>query len=148
MPLKNYIDLDPEFLAAYWNKNKDVLGVTHFGDLIPEVLWLDKAYESKLLELINLRISYKLGKYENKEKQSDAKQRILLIKETLRTQIEKELSSRLIALRRYLRSPARDPHLSMQEIYRHKAVSTGKLADTLMGFVKQFKKRRAKNKQF
>ncbi len=142
MPLKNYIDLEPEFLAGYWNKNKDVLGVTHFGDLIPEVLWLDHAYESKLLELINLRISYKLGKYENKEKPSVTKQRILTIKEVLRAQVEKELSSRLAALRRYLRSPARDPHLSMQEIYRTKTVGTGKWAETLKELAKQFKKRR------
>ncbi len=142
MPLKNYIDLEPEFLAGYWNKNKDVLGVTHFGDLIPEVIWLDHAYESKLLELINLRISYKLGKYENKEKPNVTKQRILTIKESLRAQVEKELGDRLAALRRYLRSPARDPHLSMQEIYRAKTVGTGKWADTLKSLVEQFKKRR------
>jgi hypothetical protein len=32
--------------------------------------------------------------------------------------MEKELISRLEALRRYLRSPSSDPHLSLEEIYR------------------------------
>jgi transitional endoplasmic reticulum ATPase len=38
MPLKNYKDLEREFLVNYWTQDKDVLGVSHFGDLVPEVI--------------------------------------------------------------------------------------------------------------
>lgn len=64
MPLQNYKDLEMEFLMAYWNQDKDVLGVTHFGDLVPEVVWLDSDYESILQDLIQLRIEYKLKKFQ------------------------------------------------------------------------------------
>ena len=144
MPLKNYIDLDLDFLAGYWKHNKDVLGVTHFGDLIPEVVWLGKEYERQLAELISLRIQYKLNKYKNSKKRADTKTRILTIKEILRAQVEKELRNRLVALRHYLRSPGRDPHLSMTEIYRTKPARPTQWAGNLMNLAKQVKKRWAK----
>ncbi len=143
MPLKNYMDLAPDLLAGYWGKDKDVLGVTHFGELIPEVVWLGQDYEQRLLELINLRISYKIGKYKGDNLQTDIKQRILHIKEELKTEVEKELRQRLISLRRYLRSPERDPHLSLQEIYRPKPAKPAELADSIWDLVKRFRRRRA-----
>jgi ATP-dependent Lon protease len=67
MPLQNYKDLELEFLENYWTQDKDVLGVTHFGDLVPEVMYFGEDYEKKLLELIEMRIAYKIKKYrENK----------------------------------------------------------------------------------
>ncbi len=140
MPLKNYMDLEPEMLAGYWSQGKDVLGVTHFGELLPETVWLSPAYETCLQELIDLRIAYKLGKYKGDTLQPDIKQRILQIKESLRLELEAELRARLVALRRYLRSPVRDPHLSLQEIYRHKPGRTAEFADTLIHIVKRFRK--------
>jgi SpoVK/Ycf46/Vps4 family AAA+-type ATPase len=144
MPLKNYIDLDLDLLAGYWSKDKDILGVTHFGDLIPEVVWLGSKYEAKLLKLIGLRISYKLGKYKGEKEQGSTKQQILTIKEQLKNEVEKELSVRLVALRRYLRSPDRDPHLSLQEIYRSKPGSAAGMADTIFDFIRQIKKSRSR----
>jgi SpoVK/Ycf46/Vps4 family AAA+-type ATPase len=143
MPLKNYIDLAPDLLAGYWGKDKDVLGVTHFGELIPEVVWLGPAYERRLLELIDLRISYKIGKYKGNTLQNDTKNRILVIKEELKAEVENELRQRLVALRHYLRSPDRDPHLSLQEIYRAKPAKTTELADSILGFVKRYRRRRS-----
>ncbi|MGD9010641.1 MAG: AAA family ATPase, partial [Desulfobacteraceae bacterium] len=140
MPLKNYIDLEPDLLAGYWAKDKDVLGVTHFGDLIPEVVWLGSKYEEKLLKLIRLRIAYKLGKYKGEKDQVNTKQQILTIKEQLKIEVEKELSDRLVALRRYLRSPDRDPHLSLQEIFRSKPSRAAEMADTFFEFIRQLKK--------
>jgi SpoVK/Ycf46/Vps4 family AAA+-type ATPase len=143
MPLKNYIDLDPDLLAGYWAKDKDVLGVTHFGDLIPEVVWLGSKYEAKLLKLIGLRIAYKLGKYKGEKEQGNTKQQILTIKDQLKNEVEKELSVRLVALRRYLRSPARDPHLSLQEIYRSKPGRAAGMAGTIIEFIRQVRKNRS-----
>ena len=126
MPLKNYMDLDQDFLMGYWTQGKDILGVTHFGDLIPEVVWLGQPYERHLQELINLRIAYKLAKNKGESPSQEIKERILAIKEELRGQFEKQIQERLAALRYYLRSPVRDPHLSLTEIYRHKP---GRMAD-------------------
>lgn len=140
MPLKNYIDLEPDLLAGYWVKDKDVLGVTHFGDLIPEVVWLGSKYEQKLLKLIDLRINYKLNKYKGENEIPGTKNQILTIKEQLKNEVEKELRTRLVALRRYLRSPDRDPHLSLQEIYRSKPSRSAELVDAFFGFIKQLKR--------
>jgi transitional endoplasmic reticulum ATPase len=142
MPLKNYMDLEPDLLAGYWAKDKDVLGVTHFGELIAEVVWLGPDYERRLLELIDLRIQYKLGKYRGDSLQPDTKQKILNIKEELRLEVEKELRTRLVALRRYLRSPARDPHLSMQEIFRPRPGRASGLADGVMSIVNRIRRRK------
>ncbi len=143
MPLKNYMDLEPDLLSGYWAQDKDVLGVTHFGELIPEVVWLGPDYEHRLLELISLRITYKQKKYKGDTLQADSKQRILMLKEELRLEVEKELRARLASLRRYLRSPGRDPHLSLQEIYRSKPGRPADLADTFISIFKQLRRRRS-----
>jgi hypothetical protein len=118
MPLQNYKDLKQEFLENYWSQGKDILGVTHFGDLVPEVMYLGGDYEMVLNELIDLRIRYKLNKYRDGLSEEETKEKILQSKEALKAQMEKEIISRLQAVRRYLRSPSRDPHLSQEEIFR------------------------------
>ena len=132
MPLQNYKDLEHEFLENYWTQRKDILGVTHFGDLVPEVMYLGEDYEKTLVELIDLRITYKLKKYRDGRSQEETKEKILQTKEMLRTQMDKEIISRLQAVRRYLRSPSRDPHISMEEIFRQSK------ARRLMGFKSLF----------
>ncbi|MGD9072537.1 MAG: AAA family ATPase, partial [Desulfobacterales bacterium] len=120
MPLQNYKDLEHEFLDSYWSQGKDILGVTHFGELVPEVLCLGPYYESILFDLIALRIDYKHFKYKGAKPPEALKAKILDSKGILKTQMERELISRLEALRRYLRSPSSDPHLSLEEIFRKK----------------------------
>jgi len=120
MPLQNYKDLEIEVLENYWHQNKDILGVTHFGDLVPEVMYFGEEYEKRLLELIDLRIGYKLKKYRGNIQYKEIKEDILNIKQKLRDQAEKEILSRLSALRKYLRTPDRDPHLSLEEIFRQR----------------------------
>ena len=142
MPLKNYMDLEQDFLVNYWAQDKDILGVTHFGDLVPEVVWLGQDYERRLLKLIDLRIKYKMAKYQGQHPARGTKEEILRIKEELRKNVEAELRSRLMALRRYLRSPARDPHLALEEIYRpHSNRLTG-WASPLVRMVKNLRSRK------
>lgn len=131
MPLKNYLDLDHEFLVNYWTQDKDILGVTHFGDLVPEVICLDPEYELLLKELTSLRIRYKLDKYHNQRPNEAMKEEILRKKEILRVRAEKEIKNRLVALRRYLRSPAKDPHLSLEEIFRRREYTLARVTDPL-----------------
>ena len=142
MPLQNYKDLEMDFLENYWNQNKDVLGVTHFGDLVPEVMFFGDDYETKLQNLIEMRIRYKLEKYRNNNRSDEVKEDILKTKEVLRHQAEKEILSRLSALRNYLRRPSRDPHISLEEIFRlGKKKNIKRLMDPLMGL---FHTRKAK----
>jgi hypothetical protein len=120
MPLQNYKDLEYEFLDNYWENNKDILGVTHFGELVPEVLYIGPNSEKIIQELISLRIDYKQRKYKGIKPPESQKENILKSKDILKIQMEKEIVGRLEALRRYLRSPTRDPHLSLEEIFRKK----------------------------
>jgi SpoVK/Ycf46/Vps4 family AAA+-type ATPase len=120
MPLQNYKDLELDFLENYWFQGKDVLGVTHFGDLVPEVLYFGEEYEKILFDLIEMRIEYKLKKYPENKLSKDVKEDILRKKQRLRDQADKEILSRLNALRKYLRTPERDPHLSLEEIFRQR----------------------------
>lgn len=119
MPLQNYKDLEIEYLENYWLQGKDILGVTSFGDLVPEVLWLGTEHEARVQSLIETRIRYKLEKGGQVRPDPELKTRILEIKTILRTDMEKELVRRLQALRTYMRSPVRDPHISLEEIFRN-----------------------------
>ncbi len=119
MPLQNYRDLDIDYLMAYWEQGKDILGVTHFGDLVPEVLWLGDDYHETLERLIHLRVAYKIRKYRGERPPADMKQQILEAKAELRAAAEDELVRRIDAIRAYLQTPDRDPHLSLEEIFRH-----------------------------
>jgi SpoVK/Ycf46/Vps4 family AAA+-type ATPase len=141
MPLKNYMDLEQEFLYNYWSQEKDVLGVTHFGDLVPEVVCLNPEYEKVLQELIHIRIRYKVLKYQDKKPPEALKEQILKHKELLRGQLEKEIKGRLGSLRRYLRNPGRDPLLSLDEIYRRKPKAPLEKLKSVMDLLQRLKSR-------
>jgi hypothetical protein len=142
MPLKNYMDLEQSFLVNYWSQGKDILGVTHFGDLVPEVVCLDEAYEDALEHLIEMRITYKMAKYQGLAPPEGLKEEILKSKEELRHLLEREIQSRLAALRRYLRSPGKDPHLSLEEIYRSRPYAIDNLISPLRRMVSRLGRRR------
>jgi len=118
MPLQNYKDLEIDYLENYWLQGKDLLGVTSFGDLVPEVLWLDSSQATAVQELIETRIRYKLQKCRQVKPDAELKEQILAAKAALREDMEKEIIRRLQALRTYMRSPVRDPHISLEEIFR------------------------------
>jgi hypothetical protein len=144
MPLQNYKDLEMEFLENYWSQGKDILGVTHFGDLVPEVMYLDEEYEKILLDLIDMRIEYKFNKYRGNAPQEEIKEEILKKKDALKSRMEKEILSRLAALRRYLRTPAHDPHLSLEEIFRKKNRSIKNLIDPFWLYFRKNKNKPAR----
>jgi SpoVK/Ycf46/Vps4 family AAA+-type ATPase len=144
MPLKNYQDLEQELLVNYWTQGKDVLGVTHFGDLVPEVICLDPEYEQVLQELISIRIQYKLDKHQGKRPNEAVKQEILRKKEILKIRAEKEITNRMSALRRYLRSPAKDPHLSLEEIFRRRQSSLVLVTDPVKRLIQKVRSRKKK----
>jgi transitional endoplasmic reticulum ATPase len=117
MPLQNYKDLETEFLVNYWEQGKDILGISNFGELVPEVVSLGPEYEAMLKDLISMRIDYKLKKSRGDTAYDAHKERILKIKKNLKDQLETRIIDRLEAIRKYLRNPVSDPHLSLEEIF-------------------------------
>ena len=139
MPLQNYNDLEPEFKEMYWAEGKDILGVTHFGNLVPEVLCISPEYGNNLQELITLRILYKRNKAAGIETQQHVKDTILRQKDILKQQIELEIIERLEAIRNYLRSPMRDPHMALEEIFKGKKSKNSSILKSFRGILQQRK---------
>ncbi len=118
MPRQNYKSLETEFLVGYWSQNKDILGVTHFGDLVPETIWLDEDYEQLVLELIDQRIKYKIKKYQHNELDDAAHENIIRLKSTLKQRAEKEIVRKIEAIKNYITNPDHDPLTSLESIFQ------------------------------
>ena len=117
--LQNYKDLEPEFLMGYWQRNKDIIAVTHFADLMPEVLSLDDEHNRKRESLIEMRIKLKSEKYYAKTETSDLKETIIRTKNEMRDRAESEILQRVDAIRRYLTDPERKKYISHEQIFRN-----------------------------
>jgi ATPase family associated with various cellular activities (AAA)/Lon protease (S16) C-terminal proteolytic domain len=137
MPLQNYKDLELDFLISYWTQDKDILGVTHFGDLVPEVVWLGEDYERTLLQLIEARLNFKLEKYRGRTPSPVIQEGILEKKEALSQQVESEIKRRLHAIRVYLRNPVRDPHASINEIFREEAIKPPGMVKPMLRYLRE-----------
>lgn len=137
MPLQNYKDLEMESVVNYWANHKDILAVSSFGELVPEVLWLGEEFGKDLHELIAIRIEYKLNKYRKNVSSESIKMDILKRKKRLRDHVEKEIEKRLNALRKYLRNAERDPYLSLEEIFRDTASRKTRGVKSLMDNLKK-----------
>ena len=71
-----------------------------------------------LLELIDLRIKYKIKKYQHNERDEAAKERIIRLRSLLRQQAEAEIIRKLAAIRTYISNPDNDPFTSIDMIYQ------------------------------
>jgi len=82
-------------------------------------------------------LEYKLKKYKDLQQDQNLKEKILVMKTDLKYQAEQEIVARLEAIRQYLRNPDRDPHLSMEEIFKKRSKNQlpfkGALRDLLRG---------------
>jgi AAA+ superfamily predicted ATPase len=133
MPRQNYKSLEPEFLMGYWNQNKDILAVTYFGELVPETIWLGEDYEKMLLELIDLRIRYKIKKYQHNERDEAIKEKIIRYRAVLRQQAEAEIIRKLAAIRTYISNPDNDPFSSIDMIFAKQGRSPRKVVKKVFG---------------
>jgi transitional endoplasmic reticulum ATPase len=120
MPVKNYDDLEPDYLEAYWQQDKDILSVTHFGDLVPEVIWFGEGHHAQLSGYIADRIAAKRSaSREPGGEPADVHAELAASKATLRRGAETVVRRRLKAIRSYMQTPGVDPHLSMAAIFQH-----------------------------
>jgi len=144
MPRQNYKSLEIDFLIGYWSQDKDILEVSHFGELVPETIWLGDEYEKILLELIDQRIRYKLKKYQNNEVNEAASENIIRLKSLLKQQAEKEIVRKIEAIKQYLSNPDHDPLISLESIFRQEpALVSGQVKKALGLFdtiTRRFKK--------
>ncbi|MEJ2056562.1 MAG: AAA family ATPase [Desulfofustis sp.] len=144
MPRQNYKSLEIDFLIGYWSQNKDILEVTHFGELVPETIWLGEDYEKTLLELTDQRIRYKLKKYQNNEIDEAADENIIRLKSILKQQAEKEIVRKIEAIKHYLSNPDHDPLISLESIFTEEpALVSGQVKKALGLFdtiTRRFKK--------
>jgi len=118
MPLQNYKDLEPEFLMGYWQRKKDIIAVTHFADLMPEVLSLDENHNQQREDLIAMRIKLKSEKYYADKRTPDLKENIIQTKKKMRKKAEDEILKRVDAIRRYLIDPDRENYISHELIFK------------------------------
>ena len=116
MPRKNYRDLD-EFLLNYWLRGKDIIGVTHFGDLVPEVPWLGEEYEAKVRRLTALRIEKKRKSRRIGNGAGRLTAEIAGLKSALKIEMEAEITRRLLVPRLVLADPRSNHHLSLAAVF-------------------------------
>ncbi len=118
MPLLNYTDLEPEFLMGYWNRDKDIIAVTHFADLIPEVASLGEPYDEKLQRLVAMRIRIKSEDYHGIPRNDTLKNDIISGKKELRIIFETLILKKLNAIKQYLLDPGGNRYLSHEQIFQ------------------------------
>jgi len=118
MPLQNYKDLEPEFLMGYWQRKKDIIAVTHFADLLPELLFLDEGHNQQRENLIEMRIKLKSEKYYAAKRTPTLKETIIQTKKDMRKRAEDEILMRVNAIRKYLIDPDREIYISHEKIFK------------------------------
>jgi len=118
MPLQNYKDLEPEFLIGYWQRQKDIITMTHFADLMPEVLFLDDTHNTLREELIEKRIAYKIEKYYATQTTPSLKEEIIQTKKRMRKRAEEEILRRVNAIHLYLLDSDREKYIFHEQIFQ------------------------------
>ncbi|MBC2704123.1 AAA family ATPase [Desulfobacula sp.] len=119
MPLQNYKDLEPEFLLGYWQRKKDIIAVTHFADLMPEILFLDENHNQQRENLIEMRIKLKKEKYYAGKRTPNLKENIIQTKKEMRKRAEGEMLKRVDAIRKYLTDPDREIYIAHEKIFKN-----------------------------
>jgi len=119
MPLQNYRDLESEFLMSYWERDKDIIAVNHFADLMPEVLSLDEEHNKQRENLITMRIKLKSEKYSARQRTQGLNENIIETKKEMRHRAESEIVRRVNAIRNYLMDPDQEKYISHEQIFRN-----------------------------
>ena len=104
---------------GYWQRKKDIIAVTHFADLMPEVVSRDDIHNQQREELIAMRIKLKSEKYYATDRTPDLKENIIQTKKQMRLRAEGEILKRVDAIRRYLSDPDREQYISHEQIFKH-----------------------------
>jgi len=116
MPLQNYNDFEKEILMGYWERGKDILAVSSFGDLMPEVLRLNDENSDTLEHLIQTRVEYKIKRYRGETNISSIKKQIPELRNLLKEEFEKSIINKLENIYTYINDSSRDLYISNEGI--------------------------------
>ncbi|NOY12800.1 MAG: AAA family ATPase, partial [Deltaproteobacteria bacterium] len=115
MPVQNYLDMEPEVLEAYRTIGKDVVAVSSFSSLVPEVLYLNETHQQQLQAYLKQRLTIALApasaELSAKEKKDNAK-----LAATLRHNTEEQIRQRLRAIEVHIKNHANSLE-SLDEIF-------------------------------
>lgn len=103
MPVQNYLDMEPEVLNAYRIIGKDVVAVSSFSSLVPEVYYLDEQYQQQLQTFFKQRLNIALTP-NPLEIPPAAKEENAELAATLRHTVEECIRHRLRAIESYLQN--------------------------------------------
>jgi SpoVK/Ycf46/Vps4 family AAA+-type ATPase len=101
LPVQNYFDLEPEVLDSYRLINKDVLPVSSFSSLVPEVFLFGENHHQLLQSFIQRRIDTELS-HNSMEISPGIKADMSSRAADLRRLAEEHIRSRLLAIRNHM----------------------------------------------
>lgn len=115
MPVQNYLDMEPEVLAAYRTIGKDVVAVTSFSSLVPEVFYIDEDHQQKLQRFFSERQKIALAPT-SLDILPTAKEDNEKLATELRNNTENLIRRRLRAVEKHLQNQ-QDKFTSLEEIF-------------------------------
>jgi len=97
MPIQNYLDMEPEVLDSYRAIGKDVVAISSFSSLVPEVFFFGDDYQQQLGKLFQQRLDLALAPG-GPELLPEAQEENRKLAAELRSQAENRVRSRLQAI--------------------------------------------------
>ncbi|WP_303723083.1 AAA family ATPase [Malonomonas rubra] len=101
MPVQNYLDMEPEVLDAYRTIGKDVVAVSSFSSLVPEVFYIDNDYQQQLQMFFQNRLEIAMAPA-SLEGLAGIKQENLARGKKLRLIVEEHIRQRLLAIEKHM----------------------------------------------
>ncbi|MFA7404683.1 MAG: AAA family ATPase [Pelobacteraceae bacterium] len=101
MPVQNYLDLEPEVLDAYRLLGKDVLPVSSFSSLVPEVFYFGEKHLQLLRSFFRSRLTNELSPVPQEMPPADRDEFGKLVAE-LRRLAEENIRQRLLAIQDHM----------------------------------------------
>lgn len=115
MPVQNYLDMEPEVLEAYRLLGKDVVPVTSFSSLVPEVFHFGENHRTLLESFFTKRINIELGTGAQENNPEDTEENSRCAAE-LRGMAEGKVRRRLLAIQDHMNRQGAS-YDSMDQIY-------------------------------
>ena len=115
MPVQNYQDMEPEVLDSYRAVGKDVVPISSFSSLVPEVLFFGSDYQLQLQAFFQQRLEL-LQTPGGPEMDPDQQANIRKLVRKLRDLSEDQIRNRLLAIERYMQKKG-SRFDSLDEIY-------------------------------
>lgn len=101
MPAQNYLDMEPEVLDAYRRIGKDVVGVSSFSALVPEVFYLDENHQQRLQLFFQRRLEIGMAPAAQEDLTTEKAVNEALAHD-LRNAVEDQIRTRLLAIERHM----------------------------------------------